>query len=75
MVQAEYFNTIQVNFSISRVKQKEKKVLLKIKQLVYSIKNGINYFIVSTETQRDVITIKKMLQLIYCVHILLTCCS
>jgi hypothetical protein len=25
MVQAEYFNTIQVNFSISRVKQKEKK--------------------------------------------------
>ena len=25
MVQAEYFNTIQFNFSISRVKQKETK--------------------------------------------------
>jgi len=25
MVQAEYFNTIQVNFSFSRVKQKETK--------------------------------------------------
>ena len=67
MVQAENFNTMQVNFSFSRVKQKETKHATQNKTISLchwmnewmNENNGINYFIVSIETQGDVITIRK----------------